>query len=295
MHVGQPAWKLFPLSARNSVPDHIMSIAPEYARQEAAVVGSTAINSDIESPVKTPEELELMRRPCRIASAARAFGGSLVRPGVTTDEIDRQVHEFIIGQGAYPSPLGYSGFPKSLCSSVNQVVVHGIPDLRPLEDGDIVNLDVSCYVDGFHGDCSATFLCGDVSPETKAFVVAAKTALQRGIECCAPGVPIGLIGEVISDYLDPLGYTVVSRFGGHGIGRNFHIPPFVYHVPNGDRTLMEPNMTFTIEPAIAMGSTEEIITLEDQWTVISADESLSAQFEETIAITEQGAEILTAH
>ncbi|MFX0539385.1 type I methionyl aminopeptidase [Ornithinimicrobium sp. Y1847] len=246
------------------------------------------------SEVKDAETIERMRAAGRLAAQALALCGSLVRPGVTTDEIDRAGHEFLLDHGAYPSTLGYRGFPKSLCSSVNEVVCHGIPDDRELRDGDICNIDITAYLGGVHGDNNATFLCGDVADETRLLVERTQEALMRAIRAARPGRQINVIGRVIESYAQRFGYGVVREFTGHGVGEAFHSGLVVPHydaAPDYD-TLIEPGMTFTIEPMLNLG-TPEWVEWEDGWTVLTADGRPSAQFEHTILITDDGAEILT--
>lgn len=235
-----------------------------------------------------------MREACRVSSDVLALAGSLVKPGVTPDEIDATCHDYVCELGAYPSPLGYSGFPKSLCSSVNNVVCHGIPDDRPLEDGDIISIDVSCYVNGYHGDNCRTFLVGDVDPATRQLVEVTKHSVDEAIKLCGPGQPFNAIGACIHDIADEHGYSVVRNYTGHGVGSTFHTLPWVLHYRSASYGAMVPGCTFTIEPMLAMGGHKNHL-LEDNWTVVTNDGSLSAQFEHTILITEDGAEVLTAY
>ena len=246
------------------------------------------------SEVKDAETIERMRVACRIAAQALQVCGELVRPGVTTDEIDRVGHEFLLDHGAYPSTLGYRGYPKSLCTSVNEVICHGIPDDRELQDGDICNIDITAYVGGVHGDNNATFLCGEVAEETRLLVERTHEALLRAIRAARPGREINVIGRVIESYAHRFGYGVVRDFTGHGVGEAFHSGLVIPHydaAPDYD-TLIEPGMTFTIEPMLNLG-THEWVEWEDDWTVLTADGRPSAQFEHTILITDTGAEILT--
>ena len=225
-----------------------------------------------------------------------AVGAELVAPGVTTDEIDRVVHEFVCDAGAYPSPLGYKAFPKSLCTSVNEVICHGIPDSRPLEDGDIVNLDVTVFVDGVHGDTDATYLVGDVDEESRLLVERTHEAMMRGIKAARPGREVNVIGRVIESYARRFGYGVVRDYTGHGIGTEFHSGLIIPHydaAPAHD-TVIEPGMTFTVEPMLTLGGGSDWDLWDDGWTVVTADLSRSAQFEHTIVVTDNGAEILTA-
>ncbi|XP_067405346.1 methionine aminopeptidase 1D, mitochondrial isoform X5 [Emydura macquarii macquarii] len=211
---------------------------------------------------------------------------------MTTKQIDDIVHHEIIGQDAYPSPLGYGGFPKSVCTSVNNVVCHGIPDSRPLQDGDIINIDVTVYYNGYHGDTSETFLVGNVDKAGQKLVEVARKCRDEAIAACRPGAPFSVIGNTISRITRQNDFRVCPYFVGHGIGSYFHGPPEVWHHDHVSDLLMEEGMAFTIEPIIMEGSPEFKI-LEDKWTAVSVDDKRSAQFEHTIVITSGGAEILT--
>src|SRR6476660_944493 len=272
------------ISARRSVPDSIPR--PEYVDRPAPAPFTG-------SEVKDAETIERIRAACRLAARARELVGSRVAPGVTTDELDRIGHEFLCDHGAYPSTLGYKGFPKSLCSSVNEVVCHGIPDARVIEDGDIVNIDITAYLDGVHGDTNATFLAGDVDEETRLLVERTHEALDRGIKAVKPGRRISVIGRVIESYARRFGYGVVREFTGHGIGTAFHSGLVVphYDTPEYD-DLIEVGMTFTIEPMLNLG-THEWEMWDDDWTVVTRDGRRSAQFEHTLLVTPTGAEVLT--
>ncbi len=243
--------------------------------------------------VKDADTIARMRVAGRLAAEARDLVGSHVAPGVTTDELDRVGHEFLCDHGAYPSTLGYRGFPKSLCSSVNEVVCHGIPDSRVVEDGDIVNIDITAYLDGVHGDTNATFLAGDVDEESRLLVEHTRTALERAIKAVQPGRRINVIGRVIESYARRHGYGVVREFTGHGIGTAFHSGLIVPHYDDPDHdTLIEVGMTFTIEPMLNLG-TADVEMWDDDWTVVTRDGRRSAQFEHTLLVTPGGAEILT--
>ncbi|KAK8694737.1 hypothetical protein V6N13_072282 [Hibiscus sabdariffa] len=272
------------LSPRRPVPDHIKR--PPYVKTRMAPGIATG------PEVHDLEGIERMRASGRLAAQVLNYAGTLVKPGITTDEIDKAVHEMIINNGAYPSPLGYGGFPKSVCTSVNECICHGIPDSRPLEDGDIINIDVTVYLNGYHGDTSATFFCGDVDEEARKLVKVTKECLDKAIAICAPGVEFKKIGKTIHDHADKFGYGVVRQFVGHGVGRVFHADPPVQHFRNNDGGRMILNQTFTIEPMLTMGNINPVMW-DDDWTVVTQDGSLSAQFEHTILITEDGAEILT--
>jgi methionyl aminopeptidase len=243
--------------------------------------------------VQPPEIIERMRVAGRIAARALQVGGERVAPGVTTDEIDRVVHEFLCGQGAYPSTLGYKGFPKSCCTSLNEVICHGIPDSTVIEDGDIVNIDVTAYIGGVHGDTNATFLAGNVGEEDRLLVERTREAMLRGIRAVKPGRELNVVGRVIESYAKRFGYGVVRDFTGHGIGRSFHSGLVVLHYdePTVD-TVLEPGMTFTVEPMITLGTIDYDIW-PDQWTVVTKDRKRTAQFEHTVLVTTDGAEILT--
>jgi methionyl aminopeptidase len=245
------------------------------------------------SEVKDAETIELIRAACRLAAQARDLVGSAVAPGVTTDELDRIGHEFLCDHGAYPSTLGYKGFPKSLCTSVNEVVCHGIPDARVVEDGDIVNIDITAFIGGVHGDTNATFLAGDVDAETRLLVDHTREALDRAIKAVRPGRRVSVIGRVIESYARRFGYGVVREFTGHGIGTAFHSGLIIPHYdePRFDDEILV-GMTFTIEPMLNLG-THQWVMWDDDWTVVTADGRRSAQFEHTLLVTPEGAEVLT--
>ena len=245
------------------------------------------------SEVKDAETIERMRIACRLAAQARELVGSHVAPGVTTDELDRIGHEFLCDHGAYPSTLGYKAFPKSLCASVNEVVCHGIPDSTVIEDGDIVNIDITAFIGGVHGDTNATFLAGDVAEEVRLLVERTEEALRRAIKAVKPGREINVIGRVIESYAKRFGYGVVREFTGHGIGTSFHSGLVIPHFDDPYyNTVIETGMTFTIEPMLNLG-THEWDMWDDGWTVVTKDGRTSAQFEHTLLVTEIGAEILT--
>ncbi|KAJ4753258.1 Methionine aminopeptidase [Rhynchospora pubera] len=272
------------LSPHLTVPDHIMR--PPYIDSR----WSPQISKGAEIHDETG--IEGMCASGRLAAQVLEHAGTLVKPGITTDEIDKAVHQMIIDNGAYPSPLGYCGFPKSVCTSINECICHGIPDSRPLEDGDIINIDVTVYLNGYHGDTSATFFCGDVDDEAKQLVEVTKECLNKAISICAPGVELNRIGKTIHNHADKYRFGVVRQFLGHGVGRVFHADPAVLHYRNNERGRMVLGQTFTIEPMLTIGSTNPVIWADD-WTAVTEDGSLSAQFEHTILITENGAEILT--
>ena len=229
----------------------------------------------------------------RVAAQAMAAAAAVVAPGVTTDEIDRVGHELLLDHGAYPSTLGYRGFPKSLCTSVNEVVCHGIPDSRPLEDGDIVNIDITAFVDGVHGDTDATYLVGEVDEESRLLMERTKEALARAIKAVRPGRQTNVIGRVIESYAKRFGYGVVREYTGHGVHTSFHSGLVILHYDNEVYTdVMEPGMTFTIEPMFTLGDPSSHVW-DDDWTVVTNDFSRCAQWEHTLVVTHDGAEILT--
>ena len=272
------------VSARREVPAHIPR--PEY-------VDKPAPERFTGSEVKDADTIARMRVAGRLAAQARELVGSHVEPGVTTDELDRIGHEFLCDHGAYPSTLGYRGFPKSLCSSVNEVVCHGIPDSRRIEDGDIVNIDITAFLDGVHGDTNATFLAGDVDEESRLLVERTKEAMERGIRAVKPGRRINVIGRVIESYAKRFGYGVVREFTGHGIGSAFHSGLVIPHYDEAFYDdMIEVGMTFTIEPMLNLG-THEWEMWDDNWTVVTKDGRRSAQFEHTLLVTPDGAEVLT--
>ena len=273
------------LSGRRAVPASIAR--PEYVDRPAPAKHTGP-------EVKDAETIERMRIAGRIAAQAMEAAAAAIAPGVTTDELDRIGHEFMLDHGCYPSTLGYRHFPKSLCTSVNEVICHGIPDDRPLEDGDIVNIDITVFIGGVHGDTDATYLCGDVDEESRLLVERTHEAMMRGIRAAVPGREINVIGRVIQSYAKRFGYGVVRDFTGHGIGTAFHSGLVVPHYDAAPQfaTLIEPGMTFTIEPMLNLGTVEWDMW-DDNWTVVTKDRRRSAQFEHTILITDTGAEILT--
>ena len=259
---------------------------PEY-------VGRPAPARSTEPWVQTPEVIEAMRVAGRISAGALAAGGAVVAPGVSTDEVDRVVHEYLVAHDAYPSTLGYKGFPKSCCTSLNEVICHGIPDSTVIEDGDIVNIDVTAFIGGVHGDTNATFLAGNVSEEDRLLVERTREATLRAIKAVRPGRELNVVGRVIESYARRFGYGVVRDFTGHGIGRSFHSGLVVLHYDDPSvQTVLETGMTFTIEPMITLGAVDYDIW-DDGWTVVTKDRRRTAQFEHTVLVTADGAEILT--
>ena len=243
--------------------------------------------------VKTERELEVMRRAGRIAAGARALAGSMVRPGVTTMEIDKAVHDYIVSQGAKPSFLNYSGYPASACISVNDVVIHGIPDGRVLREGDIVSVDVGAYWGGFHGDCAATFACGNISAEAEKLIAVTKQSFFEGMKFARQGYRVSDISHAVQSYVEANGFSVVRALVGHGIGREMHEDP---SVPNygkrGTGIRLKAGQVICIEPMILAGA-RQVRVLEDGWTAVTADGKPAAHYENTVVIREDGVEILT--
>ncbi|QCB93364.1 type I methionyl aminopeptidase [Cellulomonas shaoxiangyii] len=273
------------VSPRRPVPPRIPR--PEYVDRPAPAPwrGPDVFDADTVARIRVA---------ARLAAQALEEVGRHVRPGVTTDELDAVGHEFLVSHGAYPSTLGYRGFPKSICTSLNEVVCHGIPDSTVVQDGDIVNVDITAFVGGVHGDTNATFLAGDVDEESRLLVERTREALERGIRAVKPGREINVIGRVIEKYANRFGYGVVRDFTGHGVGPAFHTGLVVPHydaAPAYD-TVIQPGMVFTIEPMLDLG-TADWEMWDDGWTVVTADRRRSAQFEHTLLVTDDGAEVLT--
>ena len=246
------------------------------------------------SDIKNPETVARIRRAGRIAARALAQAASAIAPGVTTDELDRIAHEYMCDHGAYPSCLGYMGFPKSICTSINEVICHGIPDSTVLREGDIVNLDVTAYLDGVHGDTNATFPVGQIDEHSALLIERTRAAMERGIRAVRPGREVNVIGRVIERYAARFNYGVVRDYTGHGVGEAFHSGLIIPHydaAPAYD-TVMEVGMVFTIEPMLTLGE-QDWIQWDDGWTVLTTDRSRTAQFEHTMVVTDDGAEILT--
>jgi methionyl aminopeptidase len=243
--------------------------------------------------VQSAETIEKMRVAGRIAAQAMYEAATHIAPGVTTDELDRVAHEFMCDHGAYPSSLGYRGFPKSICTSVNEVICHGIPDARPLEEGDLVKIDVTAFKDGVHGDNCGTFGCGHLDDASRLLMERTKTAMERAIKAVAPGREINVIGRVIESYASRFGYGVVRDYTGHGVHTAFHSGLTILHYDEPRlTTVMEPGMTFTIEPMLTLGDDHSHVW-DDDWTVVTNDSSRVAQFEQTLVVTDTGAEVLT--
>ena len=243
--------------------------------------------------IKTLEQIAGIRKSSRLAHDTLDMLEERVVPGVTTEQINTWVHEYTLAHGAIPAPLNYRGYPKSVCTSINEVVCHGIPGPRVLEDGDIVNIDVTSILDGYYGDTSRMFLIGDVSDEARKLVEVTRECLHLGIEAVKPGTRLGDIGHVIQEHAEGHGYSVVRAFVGHGVGVYFHEPPDVRHYGSpGTGIALSPNMVFTIEPMINAGD-YHVKVLSDGWTAVTVDGSLSAQWEHTLLVTEDGVDILT--
>ena len=244
--------------------------------------------------LKSPREIEAMRRAGRITAQARALAGSMVAPGVTTLEIDKAVRRFIESQGAKPSFLGYSGFPGSACISVNEEVIHGIPGPRVLKEGDIVSIDVGAFIGGFHGDCAATYACGQISDEAKKLIEVTQQSFWEGIKFARPGQRVSDISHAVQQYVESNGCSVVRDFIGHGVGAKLHEAPEVPNFgPAGHGPRLLPGMTIAVEPMVCAGGWQ-VKVLADKWTVVSADGSLTAHYENSILITDGDPEILTA-
>ena len=273
------------LTPMRSVPAGIPR--PEY-------VGKKAPMKHAGSDVQSQEIIEKMRIAGRIAALALAEVGRNVVPGVTTDELDRIGHEFLLDNNAYPSTLGYRDFPKSLCASLNEVICHGIPDSTVVQDGDICNIDITAFIHGVHGDTNATFLAGEVDEQSRLLVERTQESLTRAIDAVRPGRPINVIGRVIESYAKRFNYGVVRDFTGHGISTTFHSGLIIPHYDTSHfDTVIEEGMTFTIEPMLTLG-THTWDMWDDDWTVVTKDRLRSAQFEHTLVVTATGAEILTS-
>ncbi|KAM9789357.1 methionine aminopeptidase 1D, mitochondrial [Neosynchiropus ocellatus] len=283
---GTPPHVVRPATVRPAypVPKHI--VKPGYVGADVVPEWPDYIE------IKDQEQIEGLARACQLARHVLLLAGSSLKVGMTTDEVDFIVHQETIKHCAYPSPLRYGGFPKSVCTSVNNVVCHGIPDSRQLQDGDIINVDVTVYLDGYHGDTSETFLIGQVDDVGRRLVETAKRCRDEAIAVCEPGAPLSVIGNTISEIANANGFQVCPFFIGHGIGSVFHCHPEIWHHANDNNMTMEEGMAFTIEPILMEGSPEFRI-LRDKWTAVSADDKRSAQFEHTVVITADGVEILT--
>ena len=244
--------------------------------------------------IKSAREITIMKESCQLAARTLNFIADKLEIGMTTEDVNTLCHDFIVGHDAYPSPLNYHGFPKSVCTSLNDVICHGIPSTKDkLKDGDILNIDVTTFYKNFHGDTNRTFFIGNVTPEVQALVKTTYDCMMAGISVCKPGARLGDVGAIIEEMAHDNGYSVVHEYCGHGIGREFHEEPQVLHYgKKGTGVELKAGMTFTIEPMINLGK-RHCRLLKDEWTVVTKDKSVSAQFEHTIHITEAGYEILT--
>ena len=268
------------------VPSHIPR--PSYAKS-----GTPPKWNDAYQLASTEERRQRMRRAGALAAKVRDAAGSMVKPGVTTDEIDAFVHKMIVDAGAYPSPLNYGNFPKSVCTSVNECICHGIPDTRALVDGDIINIDVTVFLDGVHGDTSFTYYCGEVSDEAKELVRTTRRALEKAVATVRPGSELCEIGRAVQSVANERKYGVVENYVGHGVGETFHSGPTIFHMANSGIGIVEKDMTFTIEPMLTLSGTIAEQGWLDKWTVVTADKGITAQFEHTLLVTDGGVEILT--
>lgn len=273
------------ITARRAVPSHI---------QHPPYVGKATPPEYHGNNTYTAEEIERIRHSSFLAASALDLIGDAITAGMTTDEIDRIGHEFLLEHNAYPSTLGYRGYPKSVCTSVNEVICHGIPDDTVLESGDIVNVDITAYIDGFHGDTNRTFLVDEVSEDARLLVERTEEALRRGIKSVAIGREVNVIGRTIESYAKRFGYGVVRDFTGHGVGSAFHTGLIIPHYDSAPQfnDVIRAGMVFTIEPMLTLG-THDWEMWDDEWTVVTRDRSLTAQFEHTILVTENGVEVLT--
>ena len=267
------------------VPDNIAK--PDYA--DTGIVGRWD-----EPRVKSPDVITRMREACILAAEILTLAGKEVKAGITTNDLDIFVHDLTIARGAYPSPLNYHGYPKSVCTSVNDVICHGIPDSTVLKDGDIINIDVTAYINGVHGDTNATFFVGDVDDESRKLVAVTEECLWRGIDAVKPDRPVSDIGKAIEIVAKQHNYGIVRAFIGHGIGEQFHTDIQILHYSDSrNNMIMRPGMTFTIEPMITLGTWQHRMW-DDDWTAVTSDGSRCAQFEHTVLVTESGVEVLTA-
>ena len=273
------------LSPKLSVPAHIDR--PEYMFHSGPEVVTA-------SDIKTPETVEKIRRAGRIAAQAMEAAAGAIAPGVTTDALDKIAHEYLCDHGAYPSCLGYMGFPKSICTSINEVICHGIPDSTVLNEGDIINLDVTAYIDGVHGDTNATYGVGQIDEESALLIERTRNSMMRAIKAVRPGREVNVLGRVIESYAKRFNYGVVRDYTGHGVGEAFHSGLIIPHYDSAPLydTVMEVGMVFTIEPMLTLG-TIDWEQWDDGWTVVTKDRSRTAQFEHTLVVTEDGADILT--
>ncbi|KAJ7579147.1 peptidase M24, structural domain-containing protein [Mycena floridula] len=281
----------YPLSPKRTIPDHIPR--PEYVPHGTPL---RELKASGQPPrILNAEEQEKMRTVCRICRQVLDIAASHIRPGITTDELDKIVHRETIERNAYPSPLCYRNFPKSLCTSVNEVICHGIPDQRKLQEGDIINLDVSCFYEGYHGDVNGTYPVGKIDEESRKLLKTARECLDEAIKLCKPGALIRELGNKIEPIARNNGCSSVRTYTGHGIHEFFHCEPLnvPHYAKNKAVGTMKPGMVFTIEPMINLGPNSGAVHWPDNWTATTVDGKRSAQFEETLLITETGVEILT--
>ncbi|XP_046421747.1 methionine aminopeptidase 1D, mitochondrial [Neodiprion fabricii] len=272
------------VSDRKSVPSYIPK--PSYAES------SIPCDRLKEAEIKDKNQIECMRHSCILARQILGKVRNFLKVGFTTEQLDAKLHQLIINNGAYPSPLNYQGFPKSICTSINNVACHGIPDSRPLHNGDILNVDITVFLNGYHGDCSAMFKVGEVDEEARQLIDATETCLSKAISICKPNENFSSIGQIIEETAQKHGFGIVPAFAGHGIGNYFHGPPDIYHFKNDEPGKMQTGMTFTIEPVLTQGG-PDVEILEDGWTAVTTDNARTAQAEHTILITDTGSEILT--
>ncbi|XP_021756326.1 methionine aminopeptidase 1A-like [Chenopodium quinoa] len=280
----------YPISSYRTVPKHIE--LPDWAVDGIPKIEPESNLQHIVE-IKTPELIQRMRETCKIAREVLDAAARIIRPGITTDEIDRAVHEATVAAGGYPSPLNYHFFPKSCCTSVNEVICHGIPDARVLEDGDIVNVDVTVYYKGVHGDLNETYFVGNVDEASQKLVQCTYECLEKAISIVKPGMRFREVGEVINRHASMSGFSVVKSYCGHGVGELFHCAPNIPHYARNKAVgVMKAGQTFTIEPMINAGVWRDRMW-PDGWTAVTADGKRSAQFEHTLLVTETGVEVLT--
>ncbi|ESK96945.1 methionine aminopeptidase 1 [Moniliophthora roreri MCA 2997] len=286
-----PLRPMYPLSGKRAVPDHIPR--PEYAGDGKPM---SEVRAAGQPPrILTPEEQGKMRKVCKLAREVLDIAASHIRPGISTDEIDEIVHNACIERNSYPSPLNYRNFPKSVCLSVNEVICHGIPDQRLLQEGDIVNVDVTLYHDGYHGDLNATYPVGKIDEDSQKLIRTTRESLDAAIKLCKPGALFRDLGKAIEPVARANGCAVVRTYTGHGIHNLFHCAPNVPHYAKNKAVgTMKPGMCFTIEPMLNLGTNWGEVHWPDNWTATTVDGNRSAQFEETLLITETGVEVLTA-
>ena len=285
-------YKVLPKVDVSNIPNDIM--LPDYANVLSGISKSEEIVRHSTSiPILRPDEIDGVKAACKIAREVLDLTAKNIQIGITTDELDKIAHQAIITRGGYPSPLNYYGFPKSICTSINEVVCHGIPDERPLQNGDIINIDITVYYRGFHGDVNETYTVGNVDISDMHLINITKQCLYAAIDICKPGVRYRQIGDIIQKIADESGFSIARSYGGHGVGKLFHCAPQIPHYsPNKAIGIMRPGHIFTIEPMINQGTWKDTVW-PDKWTVVTEDGKKSAQFEHTLLITDTGVEILT--